>query len=213
VVAGWRVIGDIADCRTTCQQRPGDFLYDYLDVIDVYQMTPIDCLGAVGAGGFPSVVFDTAKVPAAWHGRMGFLWGFKGGPDATIMLAYNSATGDSSRQFNPVGMRHDTGKNKIAVMSLPMYFLRQADAATLMDTLLEWFGVGNIVPGDLNHDTAVDVADIHLMVNAIYGKFIPIGGYSQVDFNNDCRADIRDVIALIHHVFYGTAPLLTGCTK
>ncbi|MEW5702529.1 MAG: M28 family peptidase [Candidatus Zixiibacteriota bacterium] len=212
IVAGWRTVEDLTTCRSGCELKAGDFLYDYLNVTGVYQMTPIDCLGGIGVEGFPSVVFDTARVPAAWEGRMGFLWGFKGGPDATIMLAYNSASGDSARQFNPVGMRRDTGKNKVAVVSLPLYFLREPDAAALTDTLLRWFGVGSFLPGDLNHDRAINVSDINRMVQAVYGRFVPIGGYAQIDFNGDCHLDILDILMLIHHVFYyPTRPLLTGC--
>ena len=54
------------------------------------------------------------------------------------------------------------------------------------------------LPGDINGDGKVDIADVNAVINAMLGKGAPMTEGSPADINGDSRVDIADVNAVIN---------------
>ena len=213
IIVGWQTTRELASCRVTCQQRPGDFLLDYYDVFNVTPLPKIDCLGGLGVWNYPDVVFDTAKVPAEWEGKMGYLWGVDPRWPATYTLTYNPATDDEFYTGFPVGIRRGFAHNKLAFLTLPLYYIRLDDAREFMTAVVYSFEQPTLIPGDLDGDANATMNDIAYIINVMYRKLIPIGGYEYVDLNGDCEANVADVVVLIDYILHNGPEPATGCAE
>jgi hypothetical protein len=199
VLAGW---------TTPNQVSSAGRLYDLFRVSSLTQINGFDCVGGLGAGGLPGVVVDTAKLNPYWNGALFDIWTLTpADPSAQIILRYHSATGDPSRETLPVAVRRNTGTGKAALVGLPLYYMRNADATGLVISLMNWFGGSSGVLGDLNGDGLADVLDIIVLIGvAFQGETTP-GGMAAADVNGDCFVDVMDVVYIIDYVFLnGPAP-------
>ncbi len=133
--------------------------------------------------------------------------------DATTdtILRYNSNTDDPGRESKVVGVRRYTGTNRLGLVSLPLYYLRNADAAALIDAFQSWFALPHAVSGDINGDAFIDVIDVALAIDAVFAGASPPTGYVRVDVNADCIVSVLDLVYLIDYVYRGGAAPLDGC--
>jgi len=190
-------------------------LYDLFHVSSLTRINSFDCVGGLGTGGFPSVVFDTARVYPDWNGTLFNIWTLTtADPSAEVISRYNSATDNPSREILPVAVRRDAGISKTALIGLPLYYMRDADAVGLVTSLMNWFGAspGGVL-GDLTGDGVVDVFDVVALIAVAFEGMPPPGGYTRADVNGDCVVDVFDVVYLIDYTFSGGAAPVPGCAK
>lgn len=208
VLTGW---------QTPNEALAGNFLYDQFHVTDVERIDALDCVGGIGENGIPSVVFDTAKVVAIfapWDGKLMRIWSMTpGDASAEVILRYNSAIDDPARESLPVAVRRNTGLGRIALIGLPLYYIRNADALALVATLADWFGLPPADPGDLNADGSIDLADVMVACHVVFEGMFPPTGYIHSDTNGDCRCTVLDVVYMIDYVFRGGPDPLAGCDR
>jgi hypothetical protein len=208
VLAGW---------QTPNEAQAGNFLYNQFHVSDVERIDALDCVGGIGEDGFPSVVFDTAKVVAIytpWDGKLLRIWAMTpADASAEVILRYNSAIDDPARELLPVAVRRNTGLGRMALIGLPLYYMRNADAQSLVATLADWFGLPAADPGDLNADGTIDLADVMVACHVIFEGMSPPTGYPHTDTNGDCKCTVLDVVHMIDYVFRGGPDPLAGCEK
>ena len=206
VIIGWQTPNEISS---------GTFLYDRFRVSDIERINSVDCVGGIGESGFPSVVFDTAKVVdifTPWNGKLAQIWTeTTADPSAEIILRYNSAINDPAREALPVAVRRDYGGNKMALVGLPLYYMRHADAQMMIGAFATWFDLPPADPGDLNSDGNVDVLDIMIEVDIVFSGLYPPAGYASADINGDCVCDVLDIVYLIDYVFRGGVAPVVGC--
>jgi hypothetical protein len=205
----------IVGWATPNEVRSAGFLYDLFHVSSLARINAFDCVGGLGAGGFPDVVFDTARVYPDWHGTLSNIWTLTpADPSSEVILRYNSATDNPSREILPVAVRRDAGISKTALIGLPLYYMRDADAVGLVTSLMNWFGAspGGVL-GDLTGDGVVDVFDVVALIAVAFEGMPPPGGYTRADVNGDCVVDVFDVIYLIDYTFSGGAAPVLGCAK
>jgi hypothetical protein len=205
VIVGWQ----------TPNELTSDFRYDRLRISDVDKINSVDCVGGLGEAGFPSVIFDTAKVVdiyTPWDGKLGQVWTMtQADGTAEVFLRYNSATDDPVRETLPVGIRRSTGGAKLALVGLPLYYMREADAQAMIGALATWFDLPPADPGDLNGDGAIDVLDLSNLVDVIFAGSFPGTGYNSADVNGDCEVNVLDLVYMIDHLFRGGPAPLAGC--
>jgi hypothetical protein len=205
----------IVGWATPNEVNSAGFLYDLFHVSSLARIGAFDCVGGLGVGGFPDVVFDTARVYADWYGTLFNIWTLTpADPSSEVILRYNSATNDPSRETLPVAVRRNAGTGKAALIGLPLYYMRDTDGIGLVTALMEWFGTSpGYVLGDLNGDGAVDVFDVVALIGAAFQGLPPPTGYARADVNGDCVVDVFDVIYLIDYTFSGGAAPVPGCAK
>jgi aminopeptidase YwaD len=205
VIEGWQTPNELSS----------DFRYDRLRISDIDKITSVDCVGGIGEAGFPSVIFDTAKVVAIftpWDGKLGQIWTMtQADASAEVFLRYNSATDDPVREALPVGIRRTTGGAKLALISLPLYYMREADAKAMISALSAWFDLPPADPGDLNGDGSIDVLDLSNLVDVIFAGSFPGTGYNTADVNGDCEVNVLDLVYMIDYLFRGGPAPLAGC--
>ncbi|MCX6831771.1 MAG: putative Ig domain-containing protein [candidate division Zixibacteria bacterium] len=67
------------------------------------------------------------------------------------------------------------------------------------------------VPGDANHDGAIDISDVVYLIAYIFsGGSAPVPTMAG-DANGDCAVDISDAVYLIGYIFSGGTAPLPGC--
>jgi hypothetical protein len=199
VMTGW---------ATANEANSAGVLYDLCHVSAISRINPFDCVGGIGVAGFPSVVFDTAKVYSEWYGTLNNVWTLTpaDGPYQTI-LTYNSAVNDPTRETQTVAVRYFGGSGKVVFISLPLYYIRNQEAKALVAALGNWFGLTQHPMGDLNGDGVVDVFDVDVLIGTAFQGQIPPTGMTSADVNGDCFVDVMDVIYIIDYVFQnGPAP-------
>jgi hypothetical protein len=202
-IAGWAVPGEVYSAG---------ILADLFHAFPGGKINEYDCVGGVGSGSFPSVVFDTTKVSPEWSGRLINVWTLiPADASADVILRYNSAKDDTARETLPVAIRRDTGTNRVALLGVPLYYMREADAIRFLSTLSSWFGVSPKSVGDVNGDGAVDVLDIVVLAEVAFQGVPPPTGYSWADMNGDCVVDVFDIVYLIDHVFLNGPAPMPGC--
>jgi hypothetical protein len=208
VVVGW---------QTPNEASSGSFLYDQFRISDIECINAVDCVGGIGEGGFPSVVFDTAKVVdiyTPWDGKLAQIWTMTpADASAEVILRYNSAIDDPAREMLAVGIRRNTGIGRIALLSLPLYYIRNADAQAVVATLSDWFGIPAADPGDLNADGSIDLLDVMVACDVIFEGMSPPTGYLHTDTNGDCMCNVLDVVCMIDYVFRGGPEPVAGCAR
>jgi hypothetical protein len=208
VIAGWQTPNEIVS---------GSFLYDVFHVSGVSRITAADCLGGIGEGGFPGVVFDTAKVSAIippWGGTMGQIWTLTPADGSTdVFFRYDSNTDDPAREALPVGVKSEYGASKMALLALPLYYLRDADAQAMIAALQTWFDMAPAGPGDLNADTFVDVLDLMIEIDVVFAGMFPPTGYANADVNATCDCNVLDIVYMIDYCYRGGPAPLEGCQR
>ena len=208
VIIGWATPNEVSS---------GTFLYDRFRVSDIERINAVDCVGGIGEGGFPSVIFDTAKVVdifTPWNGKLAQIWTeTTADVSAEVILRYNSAINDPAREVLPVAVRRDYGGNKMALVGLPLYYMRLADAQAMITSFAAWFGLPPADPGDLNADGNVDALDIMYEVDIVFAGLFPPTGYAHADVNGDCVCNVLDIVYLIDYVFRGGAAPVVGCVR
>ncbi len=208
VIIGWQTPNEISG---------GSFLYDVFRISDVTRINAVDCVGGIGETGFPSVVFDTAKVVAIytpWNGKLAQIWTMTtADPSAEVIFRYNSATDDPSREVLPVGVRRNYGGNKMALVGLPLYYMRNADAQAMIGALATWFDLPAADPGDLNADGEVNLVDLMIEVDVVFSGMFPPTGYRNADVNGSCVCNVLDVVYLIDFVYRGGPAPVEGCLR
>jgi hypothetical protein len=206
VIIGWQTPNEITE---------GDFLYERFHVSDHFRINSVDCVGGIGEGGFPSVVFDTAKVVdiyTPWNGKLAQIWTLTpADPSCEVIMRYNSATDDPAREALPVAVQRDYGGNKTALIGLPLYYMRHADAVAMIGALAAWFDLPAADPGDINADGNIDLLDVMTAIDVIFAGTYPPTGYTHVDVNVDCTCNVLDVIYMIDFVFRGGPAPQVGC--
>ncbi|GAB4323488.1 MAG: hypothetical protein Kow0074_15760 [Candidatus Zixiibacteriota bacterium] len=206
VIIGW----------TTAQEMLGsELLNDDLRVTTATRDTDTDCIGGVGANGFPNVIFDTTKVMdiySFWGGALGYMFHLTpADPSCEVIYTYDSDEDDPVNEQQILGVRRDTGIGKVALVSMPLYYIREADAKAMIATFGDWFGAEPPAPGDLNIDTSVDVLDISMLADIVFAGQTPYAGYAHADVNATCSVNVLDLVYLIDYVFRdGDAPVM-GC--
>jgi len=206
VIIGWQTPNEIlAD----------NFLYDAFRVSDLDRINAVDCVGGIGESGMPGVVFDTAKVVAIytpWDGTMAQIWTMTvSDPSAEVLYRYNSATDDAAREALPVAVRRNYNGNKMALIGLPLYYMRDADAQAMIGALGAWFDLPAADPGDLNADGGVDLLDLMMEVNVVFSGAFPPTGYKNADVDASCICDVLDIVYMIDFVYRGGPSPVEGC--
>jgi hypothetical protein len=205
IYAGWQTVREL-------EYALAFSLPDELDVHDISRVNQADCLGGTGVGGFPTVAFDSTKIPGPWNGQFGLIWTLDSvGPGAEVILRYNSASGDPEYSDLPVGILHDNGVNTLGLINLPLYYLRQDDASALMAALVSRLGIAPVPPGDLTGDGFVDVLDLASLIDALFRDTLPPSGYGPGDVNADCTLDPLDLAYLIDYLYVNGAAPQEGC--
>lgn len=208
VIAGWQTPNEIT---------AGGFLYDVFGVSDLHRIDAVDCVGGIGESGFPSVVFDTAKVAdiyTPWNGKLARIWTLTSvDPSTEVLLRYNSATDDASREVLPVAVRRNYGGNKMALVGLPLYYMRTADAQAMIGALATWFDLPAADPGDLNADGNVNLVDLMIEVDVVFSGMFPPTGYKNADVNASCICDVLDIVYMIDYIYRGGPAPVEGCLR
>ncbi len=62
------------------------------------------------------------------------------------------------------------------------------------------------VPGDLNYDSSINLADIMVEINAIYRGAADPPGPNTLDVNRDCKVDALDIVLLNDYVYRSGPP-------
>jgi hypothetical protein len=207
VIIGWQTPHEI---------ESGAMLYDRFRVSDVSKISAVDCVGGIGEDGFPDVVFDTAKIVeiyTTWDGKLGQIWWMTtADASAEVIMRYNSATDDPAREQLPVAVRRNDGGTKAALIGLPLYFMREADAQAMVAALTAWFDIVP-APGDLNASGFVDIVDVMGLADAVFAGTFPPPGYNCADVNADCQVTVLDLVYLIDYVFRGGTEPIEGCVE
>jgi hypothetical protein len=208
VIIGWQTPNEISS---------GTFLYDAFRISDLSRITVVDCVGGIGESGFPGVVFDTAKVDdifTGWNGTLTHIWTMTtADASAEVIFRYNSASDNPGREVLPVGVRRLYGGSKIALVGLPLYFIRNADAQAMVASFAGWFDLPSADPGDLNADGGVDALDILMEADIVFAGMFPPTGYAHADVNGDCVGNVLDIVHLIDYVFRGGPAPVEGCVR
>lgn len=201
----------ITGWATPNEVKSAGLLYDLCHITSISRVSAFDCLGGVGDNGFPSVVIDTIKAYPPWSGVLNNIYTMVPvDASAEVILRYRSRSG--SNPTSPVAVRRDAGTYKMALIGLPLYFIRNQDAIALVTALNNWFGIAHGSPmGDLNGDNVVDVLDVIELIAAAFQGGTPPSGIADADVNGDCLVDVMDVIYLIDHVFIGGPAPGPGC--
>ncbi len=206
VIIGW---------KTTQELINTELLNEDLRVSTVTANSNTDCVGGVGVGSFPSVIFDTAKVMEIypfWDGALGYMFGLvPADPTCEPVLTYDSGIDDPDIEQEIVCVRRNTGIGKVALMSLPLYYLREADAKALIASFANWFGAEPPDPGDIYVDGVVDIVDVLTLIDVVFVGDSPPAGYAHADVNATCTVNVLDVVYLIDYVFRGGPAPVMGC--
>jgi hypothetical protein len=117
----------------------GDFPYDYVRLTDSDEAVAIDFTGAAGQLGFTSLAIDSAKVPAAWGGKLPFI-NTTIPLDAEVIYTMNMASGDTVFQDVPCGVRYLSGPFKTVFFGFPLYFMDQDEARQVAVEVLDDLG-------------------------------------------------------------------------
>ncbi len=145
-LCGWRPVMAVMGTGTyPFTFEEGDFPYDYLKLQDADESTSNDFTSAGGLLGYPDISVDSTKVPLSWGGKMKYIDVFT--PlDAEPIYFFNSASGDTSFQDKPCGMRYLDGPYKIVFLGFPLYFMREDEATLLAQRVLGDLGVEETTP-------------------------------------------------------------------
>jgi len=214
MMAGWRMAFELSDLTSPQYFYPGDLMYDYVGITSTREIAgEIDFQGGVGVLGFPDVVLDTSKVYSIWDGKMGWI-GVTSSirPGTETIYTYNSYSGtyDGWR----VGVRRDNGNSKVAFLSMPFYYLREADARAAVDSVMSWFDIALTCDCsqfcDLDKDGGMSPVDVVLIVNVVYRNYDPppasglcFSGEHAVngDWNCDGSVNPVDVVYYVNYVY------------
>jgi hypothetical protein len=199
-----------------CWQSTFEIPDPMLDVHISEEFRELDCLGGIGHNGFPDVVFDTARINAQRPGWnvMRYIGRVEtANPSYEVVLGYNSATDDPSREDETVGVRGIYDSSRVVVVGLPLYYMRDDDGRALVSSIMTWLNPPPPEPGDLNADGTVDALDLSALVDAIFMGVEPAAGFGYVDVNGDCVGSVLDLVYLIDYIFRGGPGPLEGCVR
>ncbi|HSG99534.1 MAG TPA: hypothetical protein VLB27_05765, partial [candidate division Zixibacteria bacterium] len=112
-----------------------------------------------------------------------------------------------------IGVRRGFRDNKLAIMSIPLYYIRRDDARAFMTAVVHSFEQPTLIAGDLDADANATMSDIKYLIDVVYNDLIPIGGFEYVDINGDCEVNVVDVVALIDYILRAGPPPGSGCAE
>jgi hypothetical protein len=180
------------------------------------ELRELDCVGGIGHNGFPDVVFDTARVNEqhpGWNVLRYIRRIETTSPSENVILGYDSATDDPSREDAIVGLRGASGDSRLILAGLPLYYMRDDDGQAFVSSMMEWLNPPPPEPGDLNADGTVDALDLSALVDAIFLGMEPAAGFGYVDVNGDCVGSVLDLVYMIDYIFRGGPNPLEGCVN
>jgi len=216
LLAGWRVTFELSGLASPKTLSPGNLLYDYAGVTTTSEVTDVDFEGAIGQAGVPNLTLDPVKVYEVWEGRMGWIGVLNNIRSGTeTIYSFDSYSG--AHAGKRVGVRRDNGTSKFVFLSMPFYYLRDADARATVENTLSWFGITQTCDCglfcDANRDGAINPADVVLMVNHVYKSAAPplsipmcFRGERAVngDWNCDGNVNPVDVVRYVNFVYKGS---------
>jgi len=118
------------------------FLSDIFGINSLLEISPVsNFIGASGIGDFPSVDIDPENMPIDSAGKLGFVERFPNAVPENIIYTYRSSPLDINMEGKPVGLRAVNQELKAYYMSFPIFYLDSMDAKSLIDYVLNDFGV------------------------------------------------------------------------
>jgi hypothetical protein len=169
-LTGWRVAFELAGLASSTTFYPGDLLYDYAGVTAYEEIQDVDLQGAIGLSGFPNMELDPDKVFPFWQGRMGWIGTLSINNPANEIYSFDSYSG--AHTGKTLGVRRDNGNNKFVFLSMPFYYLKDADARDMMVEMMDWFGYEITCDctqyGDLDLAEGITPLDVTILVNYVY---------------------------------------------
>ncbi|HID94176.1 MAG TPA: hypothetical protein EYP60_08780, partial [bacterium (Candidatus Stahlbacteria)] len=142
-LSGWRTLFHFREQMPfPMAYYPGDFIHDYLHVAEANENSdPMgDFIGAHGINGFPDVEVDLTKL---YSFRTGIYNSYvvnmeSAAPFTDPILLFRSASSNPDYEGYPCAVYHPatpTGHD-VVFLGFPLYYLKQADADTLIKEIL-----------------------------------------------------------------------------
>jgi len=214
-LAGWRTAFEFAGQHSHQALAPGNFLYDYAGVNQVDEIYDVDFKGALGQAGWPDGLLDPAKVYSVWNGKMGWIGALGLNPASEAIYLYNSQSGANTGAI--VGSRQENVTGKMVFLSVPFYYLYDADAQAIIAGAAEWFDLGSMCDcsgiGDCSDDGEINPVDVVYLINyalRLIGPPPPSDARCPVinrgDYDCDGMVGMLDVVKLINYVYRYPAP-------
>jgi hypothetical protein len=118
------------------------FLSDIFGINSLLEIGPVkNFVGASGIGNFPSVDIDPGSMPIDSGGKLGFVERFPNAIQEKIIYTYRSSPLDINMEGKPVGLRAVDPELDAYYMSFPIFYLDSMDAKSLIDYVLNDFGI------------------------------------------------------------------------
>jgi len=137
---GWMPIRGLADNPGNYVPfSPGQFPFDYLHLKRMVLAGPVDFIGASGRASYPDIPVDSLKCNPAWRGRLGQIE-TEIPQDAEVVFTYNSFSGDTNLQGQPVGVCWLNGPYRVVFFGFPFYFMKDSEARQVAIKVLQDLG-------------------------------------------------------------------------